>query len=121
MRNAILTLLCLANMLCGAQEISFRLAVHDKVNREPIPRANVTLQDLNSLREYKAVSNDSGIATLALAPTDRYRVEVSVKDDGSGTGYLSYTYMLSEKEARSKKTFDAELEKVKHAESGLVP
>lgn len=106
---------------CFAQEISFRLAVFDKINREPIIRAQVKLQDLNSLREYQMTSNDSGFTNFALSPATRYRLEVSTKDDGSGTGYLSYTYILSEKEVASKKTFEVELEKVKHTDSGLLP
>ncbi len=104
-----------------AQEIPFSLIVYDKMNREPIIGAEVKLQDLNSLREYKMLSNDSGFTYFKLAPESRYRLEVSKNSTGSSTGYLSYSYMLSEKEVASKKTFEAELEKVKHTESGLLP
>lgn len=122
MRSFILAILCCTGaMPVVAQEISFRLAVYDKINREPITGATVKLQDLSSMREYKMTTNEAGLAKFELAPATRYRIEVSTKDDGSGTGYLSYTYLLSENEARQKKTFDVELEKVKHNESGLIP
>lgn len=122
MRSFILFFICaLSSQFSYAQEISFRVAVYDKMSRQPITGATVKLQDMNSLREYKANSNDSGFVNFKLTPTARYRLEVSTKDDGTGTGYLSYNYMLSEKEVASKKTFEAELEKVKHTESGLVP
>jgi len=122
MRSFILFFICaLSSQFSCAQEISFRVAVYDKMSRQPITGATVKLQDMNSLREYKANSNDSGFVNFKLTPTARYRLEVSTKDDGTGTGYLSYNYMLSEKEVASKKTFEAELEKVKHTELGLVP
>ncbi len=122
MRTLILALVCFAGIqVCRAQEISFSVAVYDKMNRQPIAGATVKLQDLSSLREYKTTSNDSGLTNFKLKPAERYRLEVSTKDDGTGTGYLSYTYTLSEKEAASKKTFVAELEKVKHNDSGLLP
>ncbi len=122
MRSFILSLVCaLSIQVSYAQETSFRLVVYNKMNREPIAGATVKLQDLNSLREYKMISNDSGIVNFKLASAARYRLEVSTKDDGTGTGYLSYNYMLSEKEVASKKTFEAELEKVKHTDSGLLP
>lgn len=104
-----------------AQEIPFSLIVYDKMNREPITGAEVKLQDLNSLREYKMLSNDSGFTYFKLSPDTRYRLEVGKNSTGTSTGYLSYSYMLSEKEVASKKIFEAELEKVKHTESGLLP
>jgi outer membrane protein OmpA-like peptidoglycan-associated protein len=66
-------------------------------------------------------SNDSGFANFKLKTSAHYRLEVNTKNDASGTGYLAYNYMLSEKEVTDKKTFEAELEKVKHTDSGLVP
>ena len=122
MRSLFFTLFIFTSILnCIAQEIPFHLVVYDKMNREPIAGATVKLQDLNSLREYKMTANDSGITNFQLAAKTRYRLEVSTKDDGTSTGYLSYTYMLSEKEVASKRTFEADLEKVKHTDSGLLP
>ena len=122
MRNFILSILCCVSLqISYAQEIAFRLAVYDKINHEDITDAEVKLQDLNSLREYKKISNDTGYVFLSLAPAERYRLEVNTKNDGTGTGYLSYTYMLSKKDVLSKKTFDVELEKVKRSDSGLLP
>lgn len=122
MRNFIFSLACIFSLrFCYAQEISFRLVVYDKMNRQPIAGASVKLQDLESLREYKMTSNDSGYTNFKLKPSAHYRLEVSTKNDASGTGYLSYNYMLSEKEVTSKKTFEAELEKIKHSVSSLVP
>lgn len=122
MRNFIFSLVCTFCLhFCYAQEISFRLVVYDKMNRQPITAANIKLQDLSSLREYKTTSNDSGFANFKLKPSAHYRLEVSAKNDVAGTGYLNYNYILSEKEVASKKTFEVELEKVKHTDSGLVP
>lgn len=122
MRKFILSVLCLTGVLfCSAAETPFRAVVYDKINRQPIAKAQVKLQDLNSLREYKQTTSDSGFADFKLASVTRYRLEVTTKDDSTGTGYLAYTYMLSEKDVVSKKTFVIELEKVKHAESGLAP
>jgi len=104
-----------------AQEISFRLAVYDKLNHEPVRNATVKLQDINSLREYKMNANDFGLADIKLKPSSRYRLEVIVKDDSSEMHYLGYSYMLSEQEVISKKIFEVEVEKVKHADAGLLP
>lgn len=122
MRSFILCLVCALCFHVGvAQEISFRVLVFDKLNRQPIAAATVKVQDLVSLREYKTTTNDSGIATLQLKPTAHYRLEVNAKEDGSSSGYLSFSYMLSEKEAALKKIFSVEMEKVKHTDSGLLP
>lgn len=107
--------------LSYAQETAFRVAVYDKMTHEPLTGAQVRLQDLSSLREYKMAANDSGLTTFTLKTNARYRLEVSARPLTTGEGYLSYTYILSEKDLGSKKTFQAELEKVKQAESGLLP
>ncbi|MCX6200502.1 MAG: hypothetical protein NTY88_14980 [Bacteroidetes bacterium] len=122
MKNFILSLVCTAGILfCAAQEVPFKLIAYDKTNRNPIPAAQVKLQNLNSLREYTLLTNDAGQADFMLETGARYRLEVSKNSSGSSIGYLSYTYMLSENEVVAKKTFEAELEKVKHTESGLLP
>ena len=114
-------LLSFALQLCVAQQIEFKLVVYDKMNRNPIAEAQVKLQDLNSLREYSLQTSDSGFVNFKLATNTRYRLEVSKNSSGSSTGYLSYTYMLSEKEVASKKVFETELEKVKHTDAGILP
>ncbi len=122
MKNLIFTLTCTFGILfCAAQEVSFKLIAYDKTDRSPIAGAQVKLQNLNSLREYNLTTNDAGHADFMLEAGARYRLEVSKNSTGSSIGYLSYTYMLSENEVVAKKTFEAELEKVKHTESGLLP
>lgn len=122
MKNFILTLACTAGILfCAAQEVPFKLIAYDKTNRNPITGAQVKLQNLNSLRDYNQLTNEAGQADFMLETGARYRLEVSKNSTGSSTGYLSYTYMLSENEIATKKTFEAELEKVKHTDSGLLP
>ncbi len=122
MKNFILSLACTAGILfCAAQEVPFKLIAYDKTNRNPIAGAQVKLQDLNSLREYNVTTSDAGQADFMLEKGTRYRLEVSKNSTGSSVGYLSYSYMLSENEVASKRTFEAELEKVKHTESGLLP
>lgn len=122
MRNLLLISILLAGkILFAADEVPFKIVVYDKSNRYPIPGAEVKLQDLNSLREYKVLANDSGFTNFKLDKNTRYRLEVSKNSTGSSVGYLSYSYMLSEKEVASARVFEAELEKVKHSESGLLP
>ena len=121
MKKIILFACTLATLTCAAQEIPFKLIAYDKMNRNPIPGAQVKLQDLNSLREYNVTANENGVADFMLEKATRYRMEVSKNSVGTSTGYLSYSYMLSENEVASKKTFEAELEKVKHTDSGLLP
>jgi outer membrane protein OmpA-like peptidoglycan-associated protein len=118
----LITLLCTAGILaCSAQEIPFKLIAYDKTNRNPIAGAEVKLQDLSSLREYKVTANESGVADFMLEKGIRYRMEVSKNSTGASTGYLSYSYMLSENEVASKRVFEAELEKVKHTDAGILP
>lgn len=122
MKAYILTIFYAAGFcFCYAQETTFRLAVYDKITHEPITGAQVRLQDLSSLREYKMAANDSGLTTFTLKADARYRLEVSTRSITTGEGYLSYTYMLSEKDLKGKKIFQVELEKVKQAESGMLP
>lgn len=118
----IFTLLCTVGIfVCSAQGVPFKLIAYDKANHSPIPGAEVKLQDLNSLREYKVTANESGFAELELDKGARYRMEVSKSSGAGSIGYLSYSYTLSENEILSKRTFEAELEKVKHTDSGLLP
>lgn len=122
MRNLLLISILLAGkILLAADEVPFKVVVYDKSNRYPIPGAEVKLQDLNSLREYKVLANDSGFTNFKLNKNTRYRLEVSKNSTGTSVGYLSYSYMLSEKEVGSSRVFEAELEKVKHQDSGLMP
>lgn len=122
MKNFILSLACTAGILfCAAQEVPFKLIAYDKNNRNPIAGAQVKLQDLNSLREYNVITSDAGQADFMLEKGTRYRLEVSKNSNGTSIGYLSYSYMLSENDVTSKRTFEAELEKVKHTESDLLP
>lgn len=120
-RTACLLISFAATLWCSAQEVTFKLVVYDKMNREPIVGAEVKLQDVVSLREYKQLSNDSGYVFVKILPNNRYRLDVSKNSTGSSTGYMSYNYMLSEKEVASGKAFEAELEKIKHNDSGLLP
>src|ERR1043165_801059 len=122
MKNLLFLFLLSNNAIfCFAQNIPFHLVVYDKMNREPIAGAMVKMQDMSSPHQYNAVAGEDGSVDISLAPAERYRLEVTTKDDGSGTGYLNYTYTLSSKEINEKKAFTADLEKVKHNESGLVP
>ncbi len=122
MRNLFLvSVLLVSKLLLAADEVPFKVVVYDKSNRYPIPGAEVKLQDLSSLREYKVLANDSGFTHFKLDKNTRYRLEVSKNSSGASVGYLSYSYMLSEKEVVSTRVFEAELEKVKHHDSGLMP
>lgn len=117
-------LILLTTLLLSAfagDEPTFRLVVYDKMNRERIRGAEVKLQDISSGRTFTEVSNDSGMVSFTLYKGARFRLEVSKDGTGSSTGYLSYTYVLSEKEITGGRIFEAELEKVKHNDSGLMP
>lgn len=122
MKAYILTILYACTCYLGyTQETTFRVAVYDKLSHEPLTGAQVRLQDMASLREYKMAANDSGLTTFTLKPGERYRLEVSARPLTTGEGYLNYTCMLSGKELVSKKLLPVELEKVKQAESGILP
>lgn len=104
-----------------AAELSFSVMVFDKRNREPISGAEVKLIDMNSLRVNSAFSNDSGIARIELNSNARYRIDVSKEAKGSPVVFLSYSYILTDKELSSGRIFEVELEKVHRNNAGMIP
>lgn len=110
-----------ASFTFAADAGNFRVIVYNKMNRETITGAEVKLQDIASGRTYTQTTNYDGSASFQIDNNAKYRLEISKDATGSSIGFLSYTYMLSEKEVASGRTFEAELEKVKHEQSGLMP
>ena len=113
------TLLCSAGILsCAAQEIPFKVITYDKIQRAPGSGAQVNFHDMNSAREYKATTNEAGIADFKLEKGTRYRLDVSKNALGSSISYLNYSNTLSENDLATKKVLEVELEKVKHSDVG---
>lgn len=117
---SILSLLLIATIISHAAEINFRVVVMNKMNRDPLPGAKVTLQETFSLRTFSAVANDSGIAVFQVDPTQRYRLDVSKDATGSSIAFMGYSYMLSDKDFATGKDFDVELERIKRNDFGLI-
>ncbi len=121
MKSAALTFICAANMLlCAAQEVSFKAVVYNKMNREPIPGATLSVQDLKSLREFKTTTNEAGTGSLMLNQQGHYRLEVSATNTPGGEDFLNFSYILTDRELSAKGPFVIELEKIKREESGLL-
>ncbi len=120
MKANLLIIFCAISMAaCNAQEITLRVAVYDRVTHQPLTGAQVRLQDLASLRDYKIAANDTGIATFEINPEARYRLEVSAETIAGGEEYLSYNSILTYADIHSKKPLQIELEKVKQTEQGM--
>lgn len=117
--HQLLTLLCTAGILaCSAQGIPFKIITYDKIQRAPVSGAQVNLRDINSAREYKATTNESGSVDFQLEKGTRYRLDISKNALGSSISYLNYSNTLSENDIATKKVFDVELEKVKRSDVG---
>lgn len=110
-----------AAVAIAADAGNFKVIVYNKMNRETLSGAEVKLQDIASGRTYSQTTGYDGSASFQIDNAAKYRLEISKDATGSSIGFLSYTYMLSEKEVASGRTFEAELEKVKHEQSGLMP
>jgi outer membrane protein OmpA-like peptidoglycan-associated protein len=119
MKSAGLTLLSVVCFLCSAaQSINFRVAVYNKINHEPLTGATVTIQDINSMREFNATSNDSGFCNLSVASDARYRLQVAKNLNGGSDNFLTYSVIIAGSDIKPKSTYVVELEKVKRAQSG---
>lgn len=122
MKAHLLIIFCAIGIATGfAQEITVRVAVYDRITHQPLTGAQVRLQDLASLRDYKLAADDSGLTTFSLNPDARYRLEVSAKTIAGGEEYLSYNSILTYADIHSKRPLQIELEKVKQAEQGMFP
>lgn len=104
-----------------AGEVAFSVMVYDKRNREPISGAEVKIVDMNSLRPYTQTSSDSGIASFQLNTNARYRIDVSKDSKGSSTVFLTYSYVITDKELNAGRIFEVELEKVQRNNAGMIP
>lgn len=119
LRYTILAFICgmAGNMLPAQPSLFFRVQVCHKLDRSPITAVETKLTDLSTFRTYKTVSDDSGFCDFKLTAATRYRLEIT----GTGTGYMGFSYILTEKEISQQKVFVAELEKITHNHSGLLP
>lgn len=111
----------LATVFVQAADVNFSVMVFDKRNREPIAGAEVKLIDMNSLRANTSVSSDSGVARFVLNNNTRYRIDVSKDSKGSSTVFLSFSYLLTDKELNAGRIFEVELEKVQRNNAGMIP
>ena len=116
-----LTCLVLLSVFCTMAQIPLRVTVYDKFTRQPIAATKVTLQELTSMRELTGVCNDSGFCSFKLQPEARYRMEVMPPAGGANDDYMGYSCIVATKDIAGKNNFVVELERVKHAESGLLP
>jgi outer membrane protein OmpA-like peptidoglycan-associated protein len=107
-------------LVANAGDTNFRVLVMNKMNREPIAGAKVTLQEVFSLRTYNSTTNDSGFATFEIDLTMKYRLDVSKDAAGSSVAFMGYSYMLSDKDFSSGRAFEVELEKIKRNDFGLL-
>lgn len=122
MKKYLLIMVALVSWGVGqAGEVSFSVMVFDKRNREPIPGAEVKIVDMNSLRPYTQTASDSGIARFELNANARYRIDVSKDAKGSATVFLTYSYVLTDKELNAGRIFEVELEKVQRNNAGMIP
>lgn len=120
-RTTLIWMFALAAVFVQAADVNFSVMVFDKRNREPIAGAEVKLIDMNSLRATESVSSDSGVARFTLNNNTRYRIDVSKDSKGSSTVFLSYSYLLTDKELNSGRIFEVELEKVQRNNAGMIP
>lgn len=120
MKAHLLIIFCAMGIATGyAQEITLRVAVYDRITHQPLTGAQVRLQDLESLRDYKMAANDTGMAIFEINPNPRYRLEVSAAAIAGGQEYLTYNSILTYADVHSKKPLEIELEKVKQTEQGM--
>lgn len=120
MKNIFSLTLLLGCASLTAQEVNFRVVVYNKMNREPLKGAEVKITEITSGRTFNQSADDSGYTFFKLEKTSRYRLDVTMSPTANATGFLGYSYMLGEKDFNGRK-FEAELEKIRHNESGMIP
>ncbi len=121
MKKQLLILFAVVSWALGmAGEVAFKVMVYDKRNRQPVTGAEVKIVDMISLRAYTQLSSDSGLAAFELNSNARYRIDVSKDSKGSNVVFLTYSYVLTDKELNAGRIFEVELEKGQRGSASVI-